>query len=140
MDFTSGAVTALCDKLEKKGLAERKRKENDRRTVWLEITVEGKAMLDRHRNIGTRSIMTLFDGMSPEQLEQQIALTTLIFNNLEHYAEALNQLAQDNEHNTGITPLELSLSEDVQPSENTQQSENASHTSKAARPNQYLSY
>lgn len=140
LDFTSGAVTALCDKLEKKGLAERKRKEDDRRTVWLEITMEGRAMLDRHRNIGTRSIKKLFSDLSLEQLQQQIELSTRIFNNLEHYAEVLNQLAYDNEHITKATSLELSLSEDAQRSKNEQQSENVSHSSEGARPNHYLSY
>lgn len=134
LDFTSGAVTALCDKLENKGLAERKRKSNDRRAVWLDITAEGRAMLDRQRNIGASSIMTLFDDLSPEQLEQQIALSTLIFNKLEHYAEVLNRLAQDNEHEHHT---EVTRSEGVQVSD---VSEEVSHTGEAARPNQYLSY
>ncbi|MCZ4150673.1 MarR family transcriptional regulator, partial [Escherichia coli] len=44
MDFTSGAITALSDKLEAAGYTVRRRKEDDRRTVLLDITAKGREM------------------------------------------------------------------------------------------------
>jgi DNA-binding MarR family transcriptional regulator len=46
LDFTSGAITALSDKLETGGYTVRKRKEDDRRTVLLGITDKGREMYD----------------------------------------------------------------------------------------------
>ncbi|MNO29641.1 putative HTH-type transcriptional regulator YusO [compost metagenome] len=105
LDFTSGAVTGLCDKLESKGLARRIRLEQDRRTIWLDITNQGRCLVDRHRNVGTRSITTLFDGLSSEQLSQLIQLCNQVIDNLEQYSATLNQLAQDNEKNACATDV-----------------------------------
>lgn len=52
LDFTSGAITALSDKLEAGGYTVRKRKEGDRRTVMLDITDKGREMVEL--NIGSR--------------------------------------------------------------------------------------
>ncbi|MBA9085869.1 DNA-binding MarR family transcriptional regulator [Fontibacillus solani] len=105
LDFTSGAVTGLCDKLESKGLAKRVRMEHDRRAIWLDITEQGRCLMDRHRNVGTRSITTLFEGMTSEQLKEFIQFSTQIVNNLDQYAATLNRLAQDNEHNACVTDV-----------------------------------
>lgn len=129
LDFTSGAVTGLCDKLERQGLAKRNRKEDDRRTVWLHITDDGKKLLDRHRNMGTRSITTLFDNLSAEQLQHQIELSTQIFNNLEQYAIVMNRLAQENTQNAAVL-----LPYDIR------QLKDSSSKNDMNRPNQYLSY
>lgn len=42
---TPGAVTAMCDKLEKAGLVERVRDSEDRRVVTMKLTSEGKAQV-----------------------------------------------------------------------------------------------
>ncbi|MNI25110.1 putative HTH-type transcriptional regulator YusO [compost metagenome] len=105
LDFTSGAVTGLCDKLENKGLATRIRLEDDRRAIWLDITEQGRCLMDRHRNVGTRSITTLFDGLSSEQLKEFTQFSTQVINNLEQYAATLNRLAQDNEHNACVADV-----------------------------------
>uniref|UniRef100_UPI00403F58AC MarR family winged helix-turn-helix transcriptional regulator n=1 Tax=Paenibacillus sp. FSL K6-1096 TaxID=2921460 RepID=UPI00403F58AC len=56
LDFTSGAITALSDKLEAGGYTVRRRKEDDRRTVLLDITACGREMVERNgRASRTRS-------------------------------------------------------------------------------------
>ncbi|MEK3873541.1 MULTISPECIES: MarR family winged helix-turn-helix transcriptional regulator [unclassified Paenibacillus] len=96
LDFTSGAVTGLCDKLEQKGFARRVRQTLDRRTVWLDITEQGREMMARNRNIGAACITLLFDGFSPEELNQMAGLFQKLTGNLEHFSGTLNALAESN--------------------------------------------
>ncbi|WP_425415447.1 MarR family winged helix-turn-helix transcriptional regulator [Peribacillus loiseleuriae] len=65
-DFTSGSITALCDKLEERGFAVRKRHKEDRRIVWLDITDDGRDFINRNSNIWVTTISVLFDGFSKE--------------------------------------------------------------------------
>lgn len=95
LDFTSGAVTGICDKLEAKGLAVRKPKPNDRRTVLLTITDEGRAFLERYAGVGERCITLLFDGFTPEELAAQSDYYQRIAANLERFSETILQLAED---------------------------------------------
>jgi DNA-binding MarR family transcriptional regulator len=95
LDFTSGAVTALCDKLEKKGFAVR-RKGEDRRTVLLDITDEGRKMCLRNQNIGSRCTTVLFDGFSEDELSAQIKGYHRILGNLERFSEVILELAREN--------------------------------------------
>lgn len=95
LDFTSGAVTALCDKLEQKGFAFR-RKGEDRREVLLDITNEGREMFIRNKNIGKRCITILFDGFSEEEMNLQTKAYQKIFSNLGHFADEINSLAKEN--------------------------------------------
>jgi len=93
--FTSGAVTALCDKLEVKGFAVR-RKGEDRRTVFLDITEEGREMCLRNQNIGSRCMVVLFDGFSQDELSAQIKGYHQILSNLEHFSEVILELLREN--------------------------------------------
>lgn len=96
LDFTSGAVTGLCDRLENKGFARRVRRELDRRTVWLDITEKGREMMARNRNIGTTCIALLFDGFSSEELQAMTSGFQKLIGNLEHFSGTLNVLAESN--------------------------------------------
>ncbi|CAH1203882.1 MarR family transcriptional regulator [Paenibacillus sp. JJ-223] len=96
MDFTSGAITALSDKLEAAGYTVRRRKEDDRRTVLLDITAKGREMVARNNNIGDRCITLLFQGFTAEELEQQSRFYERIFANLEGFSETLLGLAEQN--------------------------------------------
>lgn len=102
LDFTSGAVTALCDKLEEKGFAIRRRGE-DRRAVLLDITEAGQEMLRRHRNIGSCCINVLFEGFSVEEMEEQMRAYQKIFSNLEHYSEEIIKFSRENTERTAVT-------------------------------------
>jgi DNA-binding MarR family transcriptional regulator len=95
LDFTSGAITALCDKLEEKKYAIR-RKGEDRRTVWLDITVEGRSMCMRNENIGSRCIAILFDGLTEAELDIQIKVYQQIFDNLKCFSKEILDLAKKN--------------------------------------------
>ncbi len=95
LDFTSGAVTALCDKLEEKGFAFRCKGE-DRRTVWLDITDQGREMFQRNRNIGKRCVNVLFEGFSEDELSDQIGGYRRIIGNLERFSAEILQLAREN--------------------------------------------
>ncbi|MEY8352670.1 MarR family transcriptional regulator [Lachnospiraceae bacterium 54-53] len=103
LDFTTGAVTAVCDNLEQKKLARRIRG-TDRRRIFLDITKEGRELFERHRNIGPCSISLLFDGFTGEMLDQQLAVCRKIIQNLENYSGTLMELTEENERRK--TPAE----------------------------------
>lgn len=96
LDFTSGAITALSDKLEKGGYTVRRRKEDDRRTVLLDITAEGRALAQRNSNIGARCITLLFEGFTEEELDLQSGFYERMIGNLEGFSDTLLKLAQQN--------------------------------------------
>ncbi|EGL15217.1 MarR family winged helix-turn-helix transcriptional regulator [Paenibacillus sp. HGH0039] len=89
LDFTSGAVTALCDKLEAGGFAVRKRSESDRRSVALDITDKGRELLRRNSGLSGHMIDILFGGFSQEELAHQIAFSRRLLEKLEGFAEAV---------------------------------------------------
>lgn len=96
LDLTSGAITMLCDKLENKGLAVRRRMEEDRRTVLLDITADGRAMLARNRNVGQRCIELLFGDLTERELETQKEAFRNIFDKLDGFSETVMELVRDN--------------------------------------------
>lgn len=110
LDLTSGAITALCDKLEKKGFAVRERNQGDRRIVLLDITDDGREFVNRNNNIGTYVISVLFDGFSPEEIQQQIHLYKRLINNLENSSNTLMTLVEENANKKKAK--EFSLSQD----------------------------
>ncbi len=95
LDFTTGAVTAVCDNLEKKGLAQRNRG-TDRRMVFLDITVKGRELFLRNQNIGVCCISLLFDGMTDEMIDRQICGYEKIIANLEKFSKTILELAGEN--------------------------------------------
>ncbi|WP_372008637.1 MarR family winged helix-turn-helix transcriptional regulator [Paenibacillus chitinolyticus] len=89
LDFTSGAVTALCDKLEAGGYAVRKRSESDRRSIALDITDKGRELLRCNGGLSDHMIGILFGGFSPEELAHQIAFSRRLLEKLDGFAEAV---------------------------------------------------
>jgi len=100
LDFTSGAITALSDKLEEKGLASRNRYKEDRRTVLLDITERGRIFMARHNNIGVNNISILFKGFSVEELQVQMKFYRHLTENLENFSTKIMDLAGENEKKT----------------------------------------
>lgn len=96
MDLTSGAITALCDRLEELGYAVRTRPKEDRRAVVLSLTEKGREMFERNRNIGERCITVLFDSFTEEELRQQAEFYRTIYAKLEHFSQSILQLAEAN--------------------------------------------
>ncbi|WP_248927635.1 MarR family winged helix-turn-helix transcriptional regulator [Paenibacillus hamazuiensis] len=72
--LTSGAITTLSDKLISAGYAIRKRTEEDRRVVYLEITPQGRAMLDKMRAHRKSIIEAHFGGLSHEDCQHLIRI------------------------------------------------------------------
>ncbi|WP_438448743.1 MarR family winged helix-turn-helix transcriptional regulator [Gorillibacterium sp. sgz5001074] len=104
LDLTSGAVTALCDKLENLGCAVRRRLPEDRRTVVLGITGKGRELWLRNRNIGQRCMTLLFEGFSKEELSGQIRVYRHVIDNLERFSSTLLELAKENAEHTDARP------------------------------------
>jgi len=96
LDLTSGAITALCDKLEQKGLAIRKRHQEDRRIVLLNITEDGLKFIKRNHNIRTSCMSVLFDGFSSEELQMQIEVFERLAHNVEHLSHTIMELCDEN--------------------------------------------
>ncbi|MGF7034664.1 DNA-binding MarR family transcriptional regulator [Paenibacillus mucilaginosus] len=91
LDFSPGAMTALCDKLVAGGMIERRRPEEDRRTVVLSITGKGLRLLETLRQSGQPGmhLKHLFRDFTEEELEWLLKLSTKLYRNLEWYAETM---------------------------------------------------
>ncbi|MDQ6419761.1 MarR family transcriptional regulator [Paenibacillus sp. LHD-117] len=87
LDFTSGAVTAQCDKLEAGGYAIRKRSETDRRSIVLDIMPKGRELLVRTRETGGYMIDLLFGSFTKPELEAQIVIYKRLIDHLEQFAD-----------------------------------------------------
>ncbi|MGG1220130.1 MarR family transcriptional regulator [Priestia endophytica] len=98
LDLTSGAITAICDKLEGRGFAVRKRHKEDRRIVLLDITDEGRKFLNRNGDIGVNMISVLFDGFSTKEIKLQIDAYQRLISNLENLSCEILTLAKENKN------------------------------------------
>lgn len=67
--LTSGAVTAVIDRLEEKGYAERSSDPADRRKVLVEVTPEGRRAALAYYAPLVESSARIFDGLGPEEFE-----------------------------------------------------------------------
>ncbi|MCM3790858.1 MarR family transcriptional regulator [Domibacillus indicus] len=102
LDLTSGAITAICDKLESRGFAARKRHKEDRRMVLLDVTDEGRAFLNRNSDIGANLISILFGGFSTEEIRLQIQLYSRLINNLEGLSGEIMSLEKESKKASSI--------------------------------------
>ncbi|RJS61759.1 MarR family transcriptional regulator [Bacillus sp. PK3_68] len=95
LDLTSGAITAICDKLEGRRFAIRKRHNEDRRIVLLGITDEGREFIARNNEVGVNLISILFEGFSHEEIKVQIEMYRRLINNLEGLSDDVLSLAKE---------------------------------------------
>ncbi|WP_036689266.1 MarR family winged helix-turn-helix transcriptional regulator [Paucisalibacillus globulus] len=70
--INTGSITYVIDKLEKKGLIERSNCKDDRRVVYIQITDEGKKLMDNIFPAHQRVIEELFEGISEEEKDTVI--------------------------------------------------------------------
>lgn len=91
LDFTSGAVTAICDKLETSGFAIRRRSKTDRRAIALDITEAGREMLQRNENVGGYMIDLIFGAFSHEELRELIQYFKQLHEHLEGFSDSVLQ-------------------------------------------------
>lgn len=87
MHITPGAVTGLCDKLLGSGYAERKRDDADRRVVYLEITEQGRQILEQFRKESRQSVKQFFEGIPDEDLHHLARIYQSVLANLERWKE-----------------------------------------------------
>jgi DNA-binding MarR family transcriptional regulator len=72
--YTKGAMTSIAEKLVKLGLAERLYDPSDRRTIRLQITVEGQSALAKAQSIGKEVFVQLFDVLDDEEIAQYLRI------------------------------------------------------------------
>jgi DNA-binding MarR family transcriptional regulator len=85
--ITRASTSTMIDRLVQRGLVDRQEDPKERRHVMLKLTQTGSDRLAQMRNIIRQTITTLFDQLTPEELEQvsqSLALLGRVF-------EAANQ-------------------------------------------------
>ncbi|WP_018393145.1 MarR family transcriptional regulator [Bacillus sp. 37MA] len=97
LDLTSGAITFICDKLEDRSFAVRKRHSQDRRTVLLDITDKGREFIGRNSQVGTNMVSVLFNNFTLKEIELQIDLYRRLINNLDGLSDEILSLAKEKE-------------------------------------------
>jgi DNA-binding MarR family transcriptional regulator len=68
MQYDTGAMTRIVDRLEQRGLVRRERGRDDRRVVFLRVAPAGRALLPRLLAVGTRVLEAHLAGFSPADL------------------------------------------------------------------------
>ena len=68
--YTKGAMTSIATKLVDLGLAKRLYDDNDRRTIRMEITVEGENALAKAQSVGQDVFIQLFEVLNEEEIAQ----------------------------------------------------------------------
>lgn len=82
LGLTSGAITAIADRLVERGFIERERSEEDRRVVHLRITEQGEKKLEAMLGQQDSLISTFFEGLPQEDIAHLKRIFTVM---LEHY-------------------------------------------------------
>ncbi|USG66616.1 MarR family transcriptional regulator [Brevibacillus ruminantium] len=82
--ITPGAVTSLSDKLIVNGYATRIRDETDRRVVYLEITDQGREVMQKYRAESRAAVKQFFAGLSEEDIQHLTRIYEQVLQNLHH--------------------------------------------------------
>jgi MarR family transcriptional regulator, 2-MHQ and catechol-resistance regulon repressor len=72
--LTTGSMTYVIDKLERRGLLKRVMCETDRRAIYAELTDEGRALIEMVFPEHAQTIRALMEGVTLEEKEQVITL------------------------------------------------------------------
>lgn len=81
---SSAGITGRLDRLEERGLAKRSRHPNDRRGILVEITDEGRQVLDEAVRANTNAERELVTGLTPEELSTLAGLLKKMLAGLEN--------------------------------------------------------
>ncbi|MDF2572206.1 MAG: mhqR 2 [Sporomusa sp.] len=76
--ITSGSITYVINKLEQKGLLERKPCEEDRRVIYATLTEQGRSLLDSIFPQHAQALTQAFRGLTPEEMQLAIELVKKI--------------------------------------------------------------
>ncbi len=81
--MTPGAVTGATDRLVAEGHVERKGDQEDRRVVYLEITEQGKTLVESLSKAQNDVTMKFFQGLPEEDIQHLVRIYHKILDNLE---------------------------------------------------------
>src|SRR5690348_10143807 len=79
----TAGITRLLDRLEAKALVRRRPHLADRRAVVVELTDDGNALLPRLAPVFGRVTAQMFDGLSPEDIEDLLSICKRLLANLD---------------------------------------------------------
>jgi DNA-binding MarR family transcriptional regulator len=82
---TGGAATGIADKLEKMGLIERKRKDDDRRVVVAILTEKGQAFVEERKKEHIELYQEILKDLSHEEITNLIFLLNKIGDKMQDY-------------------------------------------------------
>ena len=74
MGITTGSLTVLVDRLEKKGLVGRTPHEEDRRSIRVSLTDKGMKHFQEHHNLHARLTQEITGPLSPDEISSMIDL------------------------------------------------------------------
>ncbi|PER33856.1 MarR family transcriptional regulator [Bacillus cereus] len=74
VNVTSSHITAVTDRLVRKGFVERKRSNSDRRIVYLEITENGREVTEKLEAVRKEYYKERFKGWSDQEIEMVLEL------------------------------------------------------------------
>lgn len=79
---TTGTLTVAVDRLEKKGLLERKPHETDRRSYLIELTPQGRECFKEHHEFHVRMTQEIVSELTPEEQAQFAHLIAKVLNHI----------------------------------------------------------
>jgi MarR family 2-MHQ and catechol resistance regulon transcriptional repressor len=82
LSVTGGNITMVVDNLQKRDLVERKRWQEDRRVVHVELTNLGKETIESYIPLHLQKVLGAFEGLEPKEQEQLQSLCDKIVSGL----------------------------------------------------------
>ena len=80
-------ATGLVDRLVRKAYVQRVRSEEDRRIVMLALTEKGERLVDEFKDIMSRYMSRIMEGLTKEEQQQLMAIALKVFRNLQEQKE-----------------------------------------------------
>ena len=80
-------ATGLVDRLVRKSYVQRVRSEEDRRIVMLALTEKGERLVDEFKDIMSRYMSRIMEGLTKEEQQQLMAIALKVFRNLQEQKE-----------------------------------------------------
>ncbi|WP_282935906.1 MarR family transcriptional regulator [Paenibacillus sp. RC67] len=93
LQFSPGAMTAICDRLVKEKYVTRERPQKDRRIMLLNLTDKGTQLLKATASVQSEHLRWLFRGFSEEEMSMLHSFSERLFHNLDGYSEVLLRAA-----------------------------------------------
>jgi DNA-binding MarR family transcriptional regulator len=85
--MTKGAMTGLADQLEEKGLVVRVRSKSDRRVINIEITKEGRRMVEKGLALYQRFVQKSLRDLSEEELASFLRILSKMLSSVQERSE-----------------------------------------------------